>query len=73
EYYFWDKKGNSEIFIEESEYFDKSISEYAYSYSMMSLDCFDGRTSTKGEYYDIKSGMMTKMDIDWHPLEEPSK
>ncbi|MDE5598394.1 MAG: hypothetical protein K2J04_11240 [Lachnospiraceae bacterium] len=72
EYYFWDKKGNSEIFIEESEYFDKSINEFTNSYSMTSIGCFDGRAITKGEYYDIKGGMMTEMDIDWQKLEEPN-
>ncbi len=73
EYYFWDEKGKKEIFIDESEYFDKSISDFTNSYYMMSVDCFEGRTITKGEYYDVKGGMITEMDIDWQKWEKPSK
>ena len=72
EYYFWDEKGKKEIFIDESEYFDKSIGDYTNSYCMMDDNCFEGRTISKGEYYDIKDGMITVIDVDWQRLEEPA-
>ncbi len=68
EYYFWDEKGKKEIVIHEDEYFDKEIADFIHSYRMKDIDCFESRDITKGEYYDIKGGMITEMDIDWQKL-----
>ena len=72
EYYFWDEKGKKEIVIYKHAHFDTEIADYTYSYSMKDIDCFESRAITKGEYYDIKGGMITKMDIDWQKLEDPN-
>ena len=72
EYYFWDEKGKKEIVIYWDEHFDKEIADFIHSYCMKDIDCFESRYITEGEYYDIKDGMITEMDIDWQKLEEPN-
>lgn len=66
-YYFLDGKGKKEIALDE--YMDWTES---YFYSASDSDSFEERDISKGEYYDIMSGMVEMMDIDWQELEVPA-
>lgn len=70
-YYFLDDEGKKEILIEDDERYDESDEDVKHFYSMNDSDSFEKRDITKGEYYDIMSGMVIKMDSDWYKLEEP--
>lgn len=70
-YYFLDEEGKTEIFIDDCERYDESSEDFKHFYSMSDNDSFEECDISKGEYYDIMSGMVTRMDIDWYKLEEP--
>ena len=65
---FLDGKGKKEISL------DAYQDEYIESifYSMSDNDSFEERDISKGEYYDIMSGMVEKADIDWQNLKKPT-
>lgn len=67
--YFLDKEGKKAIFL------DISQDEYVgwTKYRMSDSDSFEECDISKGEYYDVMGRMVTRMDIDWQRLEEPSK
>lgn len=69
EYCFLDEQGKSEIFIDTCERYDTSGDEYKSFYSVFDNDSFDTRDISKGEYYDIMSGM-TEITIDWQKMED---
>lgn len=69
-YYFLDEKGPKEIYIDDEERYDKSNEDFKHFYSMNDTDSFEDYDISKGEYYNIMSGMVEKLDIDWYQLEE---
>ena len=71
-YYFLDEEGIKEIFIDDWERYDESSEDWIHFYGMSDSDCFEECDISKGEYYDIRSGMVEKVDIDWQKLEEPN-
>ena len=64
---FLDGRGKKEIFLDvfQDEYVDWT------EYRMRDNDSFEERDISKGEYYDIMSGVVIKTDIDWQKLEKP--
>ena len=72
-YYFLDEEGKREIFIDDWERYDESGEDLKHFYGMSDSDSFEECDICKGEYYDIRSGMVEKVDIDWQKLEEPNK
>ena len=69
-YYFLDEKGPKETYIDDCERYDESSEGFKHSYSMNDTDSFEDCDISKGEYYDIMSGMVEKLDINWYQLEE---
>ena len=72
-YYFLEEEGKTEIFIDDCERYDESSEDFKHFYSMSDNDSFEERDISKGEYYDIMSGMVEKADIDWQELAVPSR
>ena len=62
-----------EIFIDDWERYDESSEDFIHFYGMSDSDCFEECDISKGEYYDIRSGMVEKVDIDWQALEGPNR
>ena len=52
------------------ERYDESSEGFKHFYSMNDTNSFEDCDISKGEYYDIMSGMVEKLDIDWYQLEE---
>ena len=71
-YYFLDEEGIKEIFIDDCQRYDESSEDWKHFYGMSDSDSFEECDISKGEYYDIRSGMVEKVDIDWQKLEEPN-
>lgn len=69
-YYFLDEEGIKEILIDDWEHYDESSEDFKHFYSMNDTDSFENCDISKGEYYNIMSGMVEKLDIDWYQLEE---
>ena len=69
-YYFLDEEWPKDIYIDDEERYDKSSEDFKHFYSMNDTDSFEDCDISKGEYYDIMSGMVEKLDINWYQLEE---
>ncbi len=69
-YYLLDEEGPKEIYIDDLERYDEESEDFKHFYSMSDTDSFEDCDINKGEYYDIMSGMVEKLDIDWYQLEE---
>lgn len=64
-YYYLDGKEHRETYIDAYERLDETGENLEQFYCMNQYDGFEERSISKGEYYDIKSGMGTKVNIDW--------
>ena len=67
-YYFFDENGNKSISLKGDLH-----SESEMSFFSCENESLGWHYISEGEYYDIMSGMVEKMDIDWQKLEIPSR
>ena len=70
-YYFLGDERKNGIFVEDDERYGESSKDLIHFYSMNDIGSFKNRDITKGEYYDIMSGIVKMTDIDWYKLEDP--